>query len=156
MPPGLSGPRLPTEREEAAFDWLRSLGTSKVPYTHRTLFDHLSGTWRLLFKHGEREEVCLAGLYHSIYGTNIFPHKTLRWDFHEDKEQVKAVIGAEAELRVRLFCLARGRPRSILDGSVREQWVSTPADGVLLRDLRVIELANLMEQGGFGAIALAL
>jgi hypothetical protein len=34
--------------------------------------DHLTGVQQVLESWNEREEICLAGLYHSIYGSELF------------------------------------------------------------------------------------
>lgn len=132
-----------TEMRAAAF--LSSLGANDTPHGTRTLFQHLQGTWLLLKRHGEREAVCLAGMFHSIYGTNVFKHVTLSAHSLEARAQVQDLIGHEAERLVFLFCTTKDRPGVFFDRVTRSH-------GQIWRDLQAIELANLIEQGGFSAV----
>jgi hypothetical protein len=128
-------------------DFLSKLGASAVPHGQRSLLEHLIGTCRLLEEHKERDAVCLAGLCHSIYGTNLFKHVTL--ESETGREMLRAEIGAEAENLVWLFSTWRGRPRSLLLDPGHDAALGPD----VIRDLQVIELANLCEQGGWRAIA---
>lgn len=53
---------------------LESYGTAAAPHTGRSLRDHLIGTFDLLEAWGNDRDVCLAGLFHSIYGTEVYTH----------------------------------------------------------------------------------
>ena len=74
----------------------------------------------------------VAGLLHSIYGTEFFKHKSL-----SDRHRLAEMIGHPAEELVNLFCAAKDRPlfQSIVDDNARRQ-------------LQVIEAANVLEQDG--------
>lgn len=39
--------------------------------------DHLQGVQRVLEGWGEKKEICLVGLYHSIYGSELFVSPSL-------------------------------------------------------------------------------
>ncbi len=119
--------------------------TPTVAHSGRTLFDHLVGTHLLLKVYREREAVCLAGLFHSIYDK----HSALSADSTEDREVVGKMIGPEAEELVHAFCALPDRPRCFFE---RPHNGRTLLLDRLWRDLRAIELANLLEQGGFSAI----
>lgn len=135
--------------EAAAIEFLQKIGTDKIRHGDRTLHDHLVGTWRLLKNHGEREAVRLAGLFHSIYGTNVFMTCTLRADNQDDRDMVAHTIGHEAEALAYMFCALQGRPHCFF----RSHEIAKPMTLALCwRDLQAIELANLIEQGGFGAV----
>jgi hypothetical protein len=75
-------------------------------------------------------DVCLAGLFHSIYGTNTFKHQSLH-----DRGALVNMIGVKAELLVHHFATG-DRPlfESVEDKAMRKQ-------------LMEIEAANLLEQG---------
>jgi len=112
-------------------EFLSSLDANQTPHSGRTLFEHLKGVHDLLRDWGNSEDVCLAGLYHSIYGTNTFKHQSLK-----ERERLVEKIGDHAEFLV--FCFStKDRP---LFESVD--------DPVIRRQLMEIEAANLYEQGG--------
>lgn len=86
--------------DQKYIDSLTALGTDTTPHSGRTLFDHLKGVHDLLQEWDNPEAVCLAGLYHSIYGTQAFKIKTVELD---RRDSVKAVIGETAEQLAYLF-----------------------------------------------------
>jgi hypothetical protein len=113
-------------------EFLISLGADKTPHSGRVLLDHLKGVHDLLRDWDNSDDVCAAGLFHSIYGTEAFKHQSL-----EDRNKLIEVIGEYAEGLVWLFSVAKDRPmfRSIENPLTRIQ-------------LMEIEAANLLEQGG--------
>jgi hypothetical protein len=117
--------------KDAHRSFLIELDANKTAHSGRTLFEHLKGVHDLLRDWGNDEDVCLAGLYHSIYGTNTFKHQSLH-----DRAQLVAMIGEHAEFLVHCFA-TQDRPlfESIDDPVIRVQ-------------LLEIETANLYEQGG--------
>ena len=113
--------------------FLLSLDAHRTRHSGRTLFVHLKGVHDLLRDWGNDQDVCNAGLFHSIYGTDTFQHKSL-----EDRGKLKDMIGDHAEFLVHCFSrLDRPLFESIDDPVVRAQ-------------LQEIEAANLLEQGGSG------
>ena len=137
------------ERYLVARGFLYGLGTSNVRHGTRTLDQHLVGTHLLLDAQAEREAVCLAGLFHSIYGTNVFMTCTLKADSQDDRDMVAHTIGHEAEALAYMFCMLQGRPQCFF----RSSEIAKPMTLALSwRDLQAIELANLIEQGGFSAV----
>lgn len=112
--------------------FLQSLNANQTSHSGRTLFEHLKGVHDLLRDWDNPGYVCVAGLFHSIYGTKAFTHQSM-----SDRDKLVEMIGARAEELVHLFCVAADRP---LFESIKD-------DGVRL-DLMEIEAANLLEQGG--------
>ena len=53
-------------------DYLIGLGAKEVVHTEKTYLAHVIGVYRLMEACGCTEELCLAGLFHSIYGTELF------------------------------------------------------------------------------------
>jgi hypothetical protein len=104
-----------------------------VKHSGRSLYDHLCGTHALLEQWSNREPVCTAGLFHSLYGTNRFRHKS--WPL-TDRATIRELIGERAEELAYFFC-TRDRPW---------EFFNMP-DTPILRALREIEAANLLEQG---------
>jgi hypothetical protein len=87
---------------------------------------------------GAREPVCLAGLFHSIYGTVHFRHQS--WPL-SDRATIVNVIGDEAENLAYLFCTI-DRPRVLVEKA------AAGSRAAVLLDLLEIEAANLLDQGG--------
>jgi hypothetical protein len=75
-------------------DFLVSLGTDKVPHTNEVFLAHLIGVYRDLESWACDEEVCRAGMFHSIYGTEKFQRFSLAL---ERRAEVRALIGNRAE-----------------------------------------------------------
>lgn len=66
------------------------------------LLDHLQGTYALLKKWDNPESICLAGLFHSIYGTQTFTTSSM--DISARK-QVADIISPMAEILAYRFCI---------------------------------------------------
>jgi len=87
-------------RLEAAYHMLENLGAADMPHEGgRTLLAHTVGVFKLLHHQGESDDVCLAGLCHSIYGTQYYNSSAT-----DDRELVKSVIGEKAERLAWLYC----------------------------------------------------
>lgn len=122
--------------------------TAGIKHSGRTLYDHLKGTYDLLSGMEALEHVRLAGLFHSIYGTNVFRTQAV-----SDRNEVREVIGHRAERLVYIFCSCN-RPRELIDASHRDSHtVVDRHDGKVITltpqdmcDLLTIEYANLTEQ----------
>lgn len=130
--------------------WLDRFHLDQVPHAGRSLRQHLIGTARLLADWGEREVVCLAGLCHSVYGTEVFRARSIPLS---DRTYVTNGIGAEAEHLSYLFCaMTRDSLRENLSRRVDYQIVDRIAGTRLpiteqeLRDLMAISLANMLDQ----------
>ena len=87
--------------------YLEQLGTDETEHTHGSLREHLRGTYALLAGWGASEETCLAGLFHSIYGTEKFKTTTIPLD---QRDNVRHRIGDEAERLVYLDAVLDARP----------------------------------------------
>jgi hypothetical protein len=100
--------------------------TRGTRHSGREFFAHLKGVHDLLRDWGNSEHVCVAGLFHSIYGTQYFKHRCLPLN---RRAELAALIGVEAECLVYEFCTC---------------------DRARLRDPQLLEIeaANLIEQGG--------
>ena len=112
-------------------EFLIKLDANKTRHSGRTLFQHLKGVHDLLRDWDNPTDVCLAGLFHSIYGTSTFKHQSLN-----DRGALVDMIGVPAELLVYHFS-TKSRP----------MFADVDA-GEIRRKLIEIEVANLIEQGG--------
>lgn len=82
--------------------FLENNGCSKTIHSARNLMDHLCGTYGILKSWERPKHVCLAGLFHSIYGTPKF--NTVCLDYTKRRSLVN-LIGQKAELLVFFFSI---------------------------------------------------
>jgi hypothetical protein len=87
-------------------DFLVGLGTDDVPHTGNNFLAHLIAVYRLMEAKGCTQELCRAGMFHSIYGTQLFQTFTLPT---ERRPEVRSLIGERAE-RLAYFNCALDRP----------------------------------------------
>src|SRR5207249_2044167 len=87
-------------------DFLVDLGIEKVPHTEKSYLAHLVAVHRDLRSWGCAEEVCLGGMFHSIYGTEMFQGFKLSLD---ERGKLRQMIGERAERLAYLNC-ASDRP----------------------------------------------
>lgn len=84
-------------------DFLRSLGTEEVQHSgDKGFLAHLIGVFKDLEAWGCDRDVCRAGLFHSIYGTELFRRFSLPL---ERRAEVQALIGERAERIAFVNCL---------------------------------------------------
>src|SRR5262245_51473932 len=132
-------------------DFLLGLGIDKVGHTGKSYLAHLVALYRLLEAQGCSEEVCRAGLFHSIYGTERFQGFTLPL---ERRPEVRALAGERAERLAYLNCavdrssldraLERdAEPYRITDRLTREEVPLTRED---FDDLCRVHLFDWLEQ----------
>jgi hypothetical protein len=81
--------------------FLVDMGVEQIPHTHKSYLAHLIAVYRSLESHGCAEDVCRAGMFHSIYGTEKFQGFTLPL---ERRDEVRALIGDRAERLAYLNC----------------------------------------------------
>lgn len=86
---------------EPARAMLVELGAARTPHSRRTFLEHLTGVAAILQRWGAREAVVKAGLFHSIYGTEVFEPATVGYD---QRPRLRALLGDEAERLAYLFC----------------------------------------------------
>ena len=92
------------ERLENRLRFLRKASTEQMPHSEVGLFDHLLGTRRLLVEWKARPALCDAGLFHSVYSTDQYELKAIPLSM---RDEVRQLIGDEAESLVWLFCMMR-------------------------------------------------
>jgi hypothetical protein len=73
---------------------LGELGAAEFQHLNGPLISHLVGTYQNLKAWGSREELCLAGLYHAVYGTAAFNKSLISVS---RRHQIAEIIGKEAE-----------------------------------------------------------
>lgn len=81
--------------------YLLKIGVDQVAHTHGNFLAHLKGVSEYLKKFERPHPVLVAGLFHSIYGTESFQRFALSLD---QRDEVKRMIGEEAEALVYAYC----------------------------------------------------
>jgi hypothetical protein len=123
-------------------EYLIELNTNNINHTGRSFYEHLCNVEDILKICKCEDYVCLAGLYHSIYGTNYF-----NANLDTSREKIKEIIGDKAENLAWIFCNAK-RPFCWFCGNhiVLQDGSHISVDNKTLHDLQMIESANLLEQ----------
>lgn len=108
--------------------------TKGISHSNGTYLDHCMNVYAILKEIGAPNEVCLAGLYHSIYGGEDFNP-----EIPISRSTVKELIGSYAEELVYTFCFLTNRDENILSKTVK-------CSKEMFDDLFYIAYANLKEQ----------
>jgi aspartate beta-hydroxylase len=131
---------------------LRAWSADEIPHGVSRLDQHLADTYAVLRGWGQPDEVCLAGLAHSVYGTEIFTASILASD---RRSELRQLIGERAERLVHLFCTSNRRElraaAEAVDGasalrvkSRRNNGEIIEVDMATLGALAVLHMANLV------------
>jgi hypothetical protein len=121
-----------SKREKEAIDFIKPL-TENIPHSNTSFFEHLYNTFCLLKKFNVSEDVCLAGLYHSVYGNEFF-----NANLNIPEEKVISLIGKYANDLAKMFC-QNDRHYNIMSNAYK---LNTRSD----LDLTYIHYANIIEQ----------
>lgn len=127
---------------------LKRTGTFTKQHNRRmglTLGEHLVNTYDDLLRMGADEDVALGGGLHSIYGTNSFKNASVP---ATQRPVIRQLFGERAERLAWLFSTIN-RPQGLESGDVRDWRSGEPLDLSPddLHDLRLIEVANLRDNG---------
>src|SRR5713226_10048161 len=82
-------------------DFLIAEGIDRVAHSEKTYLAHLIAVYKDMEALGCSEELCRAGMFHSIYGTERFQGFKLPLERRPD---VRALIGERAERLAYLHC----------------------------------------------------
>jgi len=83
-----------------AINYLLSLDAQNIPHSGKNFFDHCVNVYNILNNAGLAEDVCFAGLFHSIYGNDIF---TAGKKLNVSRDEIKNIVGEKAESLVYKF-----------------------------------------------------
>jgi hypothetical protein len=106
-----------------------------VKHSGRSFFEHLFGTMLKLEDMESSDDVLLAGLYHSVYGTESFQYNNP----NITRDLIKSMIGDYPEYLVHEFCTMKNRMNTLMNNTNRY-------DDKVLTDLLSIEVCNLLDQ----------
>jgi hypothetical protein len=132
-------------------DFLVGIGIDEIPHTHKSYLAHLIAVFRDLGSLGCPQDVCRAGMFHSIYGTEKFQGFTLPLN---RRDEVRALIGDRAEHLAYLNCAMdrasfdhavdnEAEPYRIVDRITGQEVQLTPHD---FEDLCRVHLVDWLEQ----------
>ncbi len=132
-------------------DFLVEIGIEQIPHTHKSYLAHLVAVYRDLESLGCPEDVCRAGMFHSIYGTEKFQGFTLPL---ERRGEVRTLIGDRAERLAYLNCaMDRASFDRVLDQVVEPYRIIDRITGLALElsrhdfdDLCRVHLVDWLEQ----------
>jgi hypothetical protein len=140
-----------TEDFKRLIDFLRDIGAEHVAHTQKGYMGHLVSVYRLMQEQGCSEELCQAGMFHSIYGTQSF--RTFGLPL-ERRGEVRALIGERAEQLAYLNCVIdrASLDRAVAEGSapfrivVRDSGEVVSLSAADLDDLCRVHLYDWLEQ----------
>ena len=121
------------------FTFLKQLTSVLKHHGKKSFYQHLFNVYGYLKSQSLSEDVCDAGLFHAVYGTEFYDFQSAAIT----REVVRGYIGEYAEELVHVFCgLRNGRFRSIVH--------NTPAWSAKQHlDLCWVEYANLWDHKDF-------
>ena len=111
--------------EESLLDY--QILTENIIYGDNSFYEHDRNVFDILKSLNLNDDVCLAGLYHSTYGTEVFKSNS-----NKIQNYVANKIGSYAESLVTDFCSIENRDNTVLEGSNK--------------DLQYITYANLISR----------
>ena len=82
-------------------DFFIGLGVDQVQHTHKSYLAHVIGVYRDMESAGCTAELCRAGMFHSVYGTERFQRFALPL---ARRLEVRGLIGERAERLAYLNC----------------------------------------------------
>jgi hypothetical protein len=115
--------------------FLVNLGLEEIAHTQKNYLGHLTSVYKLLQNYGYDADLCQAGLFHSIYGTEKFQGFKLSLD---QRDELTGLIGARAERLAYWNCL--------MDRSSLDELLSQSSDTYLLRNRETAEIMALTRQ----------
>lgn len=131
--------------------FLVDLGIEKIAHTQKNYLAHLVSVYKMLHTSGYDEDLCRAGLFHSIYGTEKFQGFKLGL---EQRAELTELIGNRAERLAYWNCFM---DRGSLDGLLaqssepfmlrhRESGEAMPLTHREFNDLCCVHLFDWLEQ----------
>ena len=88
-------------------NYLISKKTQQIPHYNKSFFQHLINVYNKLRRWKCEEDICYAGLFHSIYGNEYFKKET-----EKNRDIIKNLIGDKAENLVYLYNIDRYQNKS--------------------------------------------
>lgn len=61
---------------------------ANIDHINGSLINHLKGTYQLLKSWGAKDELCIAGLYHALYGTSGFDNHLITVNHRNEAKEI--------------------------------------------------------------------
>ena len=114
-------------------EYLISVGADQIPHRNSDLLTHSKNVSDMLRAYGRPEGEQVAGLFHSVYGTEFQQYKITI-----PRDTIRSFIGEYSESIVNLFCTLNDRVHTILYGKGLKDPIK--------ETLRWLEYCNIKEQ----------
>ena len=92
-------------------EYLTNLGVDNIPHRESDLLSHSIRVASMLHSYDRPIEEQVAGLFHSVYGTEFQMYK-----INVTRKEIQSLIGNKSEYIANLFCTLEDRVNSILYG----------------------------------------
>jgi (p)ppGpp synthase/HD superfamily hydrolase len=79
-------------------EFLINKNCNNISHSHSNFLNHLIGTFNILKKWKQSEDLCYAGMFHNVYGNKYFNP-----NLNVTREEIKNLIGEKAENLVHKF-----------------------------------------------------
>jgi hypothetical protein len=86
------------EKYQKYINFLYNKNCYNIKHSHSNFFNHLIGTFNILKKWKQPEDLCVAGMFHNIYGNKYFNP-----NLNVTREEIKNLIGENVENLVYRF-----------------------------------------------------
>jgi len=86
------------EKYQKYINFLYNKNCHNIKHSHSNFFNHLVGTFNILKKWKQPEDLCVAGMFHNIYGNKYFNP-----NLNVTREEIKNLIGENVENLVYRF-----------------------------------------------------
>jgi hypothetical protein len=80
------------EKYQSYVNFLYEKNCHTILHSHSNFFNHLIGTFNILKKWKQNEDLCVAGMFHNIYGNKYFDP-----NLNVTRQEIKNLIGEHAE-----------------------------------------------------------
>jgi hypothetical protein len=80
------------EKYQKYIDFLYKKNCHGIKHSHSNFFNHLIGTFNILKKWRQPENLCIAGMFHNIYGNNYFDP-----NLNVTREEITDLVGKDIE-----------------------------------------------------------
>ncbi len=114
-------------------EYLTNLGVNTIPHRESDLLSHSIRVSSMLHSYDRPIEEQVAGLFHSVYGTEFQMYK-----INVTRKEIQSLIGKQSEYIANLFCTLEDRVESILYGRGLKEPDKTT--------LRWLEYCNIKDQ----------
>jgi hypothetical protein len=129
--------------------FLRGIVAPRLDHGGRPLYRHGIGIFELLHAWNRRDEICLAGLFHYLYGADSYPGLQVY-----SQAMVTELLGRDAEQYIRYYSLPTEGSLGLAIELNNSSWLINRNSGepidlpsnLLFGDLMTLFLANFVEQ----------